>query len=318
MVPPIVVVGSINLDLVCTGKRIPAPGETLTGERFQTFHGGKGANQAVAVARLGHPVSMIGKVGEDDFGIRLRRGLSEAGAGVKGVSVAKGESSGVALISVDAKGQNSITVVAGANGRALPPDLEKNLSLLRSASMILTQLEIPMETVEYLCTLARRLEIPVMLDPAPARPISRKVLRNVAYLTPNETEACALCGLSPLELTPENVAPIAEQLLSRGPSNVVVKMGRRGAYVAGADGTPRMVPAFKVKAVDSTAAGDAFNAGLAVALVRGMSLLDAVRYGSATGAISATRPGAQPSMPSEKEVERLVNSASKASSRRKS
>ena len=305
----IVVVGSINLDLVCSGKRIPAPGETLKGERFETFHGGKGANQAVAAARLGHPVHMIGKVGEDDFGIRLRRGLSEVGVGVKSVSVAKGESSGVALISVDAAGQNSITVVAGANDRVLPTDLEKNLPLLRSAGMILTQLEIPMETVEYLCAIARRFEVPVMLDPAPARSISRKVLRNVTYLTPNETEACALCGLSSVELTPANVAPLAEQLLSRGPSNVVVKMGKRGAYIAAADGTRRMVPAFKVKAVDSTAAGDAFNAGLAVGLVGGMPLAEAARFGAAVGALSATRPGAQPSMPSGREVARFVRTS---------
>ncbi|HEX4006192.1 MAG TPA: ribokinase [Acidobacteriaceae bacterium] len=302
----IVVIGSINLDLVCTGKRIPAPGETLKGDRFQTFHGGKGANQAVAVARLGYPVNMIGKVGNDDFGDRLRRGLRDAGVGVRGVAEAEGVSSGVALITVDASGQNSITVIPGANDRLLPCDLEKNLAQIRSAGMILTQLETPLETVDSLCATARRLGIPVILDPAPARPLPRKILRNVAYLTPNEAETCALCGLAPGDLTPANVASVAEQLLSTGPSNVIVKMGSRGAYIAGADGLRRMVPAFRVKAVDSTAAGDAFNAGLAVGLVRGLSLEEAVRYGAAVGALSATRAGAQASMPSEEEVTRML------------
>ena len=307
----IIVVGSINLDLVCSGKRIPAPGETLKGDKFQTFHGGKGANQAVAVARLGHPVTMIGKVGDDDFGPRLRKGLQEAGVSVRGVSTAKGVSSGVALITVDAKGQNSITVIPGANDQLLPKDLEASLPQLRSAGMILTQLEVPIETVEYLGTLARRFDIPLMLDPAPApaRPIPRKILRNVAWLTPNETETCALCGVAPGELTPLNVASFAELLLNTGPANVIIKMGSRGAYIAAADGLRQLIPAFKVKAVDSTAAGDAFNAGLAVALVRGMSLVEAVRFGSATGALSTTRAGAQTSMPEGREVARLAASS---------
>lgn len=308
MASSIVVVGSINLDLVCSGKRIPAPGETLKGEKFQTFHGGKGANQAFAVARLGNPVHMIGKVGDDDFGRRLRMGLREAGVTVRGVTVAGGVSSGVALITVDGKGQNSITVVPAANDQLLPRDLEACLSQLRSAGMILTQLEIPMETVDYLCTIARRFEIPVMLDPAPARPIPRKVLRNVTYLTPNETETSALCGIAPGELNTTNVATFAGLLLNTGPANVVVKMGSHGAYIAAADGERRMVPSFKVSAVDSTAAGDAFNAGVAVGLVRGMSLVDAVRYGAATGALSTTRAGAQTSMPEGREVTALLES----------
>jgi ribokinase len=306
MPSPIVVVGSINLDLVCTGRRIPGPGETLKGEKFQTFHGGKGANQAVAVARLGYPVNMIGKVGDDDFGERLRRGLRDAHVGIGSVTTATGVSSGIALITVDGAGQNSITIIPGANDGLLPRDLEKSLPQLRSAGMILTQLEIPMETVDYLCATARRFGVPVMLDPAPAQLIPRKVLRNVTYLTPNETETCALCGLAPGDLTPANVASVAELLLGSGPSSVIVKMGSRGAYVAGAERLRRRVPTFKVKAIDSTAAGDAFNAGLAVGLVRGMSLVDAARYGAAVGALSATRPGAQASMPSAREVARLL------------
>lgn len=303
----IVVVGSVNLDLVCVGKKIPAPGETVWGNQFQTFHGGKGANQAVAVGRLGYPVSMVGKVGDDDFGNRLRQGLRSAHVNVRAVSTAKSTASGVALITVDSKGQNSITVIPGANGELRPQDLEKSIPQLRSAGMILTQLEVPMETVEYLCSLAARLKVPLMLDPAPARSIPRKILRCVTYLTPNETETCTLCGIAPDELTPATVAGFAEKLQCEGADNVIIKMGKHGAFIASADGLRKMVPAFRVKAVDSTAAGDAFNGALAVALMRGFTLEDAVRFAAAAGAMSATRAGAQTSMPTEKEVAHMLN-----------
>jgi ribokinase len=302
----IIVVGSVNLDLVCTGKRIPAPGETITGDQFQTFHGGKGANQAVAIGRLGYPVSMVAKVGDDEFGDRLRKGLQAADVDVAAVGTAKGTASGVALITVDAQGQNSITVVPGANGKLVPRDIEKALPRLRSAGMILAQLEIPMDTIEYLSEIAERLQIPLMLDPAPARAISRDVLRRVTYLTPNETEASALCGMPAGDLNPENAGEYAGKLLKSGAANVIIKMGGRGAYVAGADGTRTMVPSFKVRVVDSTAAGDAFNGGLAVALMRGMSLVEAARFAAAVGAVSVTRAGAQPAMPTAREVNRLL------------
>lgn len=303
----IVVVGSVNLDLVCMGKKIPAPGETVWGNQFQTFHGGKGANQAVAVGRLGYPVRMVAKVGDDDFGSRLRQGLRSANVNVRAVSTAKATASGVALITVDNKGQNSITVIPGANGELRPQDLEKSLPHLRSAGMILTQLEVPMETVEYLCSLAVRLKIPLMLDPAPARAIPRRILKCVTYLTPNETETCTLCGIGPNELTPATVGGSAEKLQREGSANVIIKMGKHGAFIASADGLRKMVPAFKVKAVDSTAAGDAFNGALAVALMRGFGLEDAVRFAAAAGAMSATRSGAQASMPTAKEVVHLLN-----------
>lgn len=304
---PIVVVGSINLDLVSIGKRIPAPGETVKGDSFHTFHGGKGANQAVAAARLRYPVSMIGKVGGDDFGKRLQQGLKAEGINVRAVSTAASTASGVAMIAVDAKGQNSITVVPGANDELLPRDLEKCLPQLRSAGIILTQLEIPMESVEYLSTVAQRNNIPFMLDPAPARSIPRTIQRRVTYLTPNETETCVLCGISPAELSPATVARYA-QFLQGGAANVIVKMGRFGAYLAAADGFRKLIPAFKVKAVDSTAAGDAFNAGLAVALMRGNDLAQAVRFAAAVGALSTTRPGAQASMPLGCDVEQFLES----------
>ena len=303
----IAVVGSVNLDLVCRGQRIPAPGETVTGEEFQTFHGGKGANQAVAIGRLGYPVSMVAKVGDDEFGSRLRRGLEQAKVDVGAVATARRTASGVALISVDAQGQNSIIVVPGANGKVLPRDLDKALSRLRSAGIILAQLEIPLETVEHLSVVAERYKVPLMLDPAPARPLSADLLRRVTYLTPNESEAAALCGTAIGDLTPQTAPAYSEKLLKNGAANVIIKMGGHGAYVAGADGTRTLVPGFKVKVIDSTAAGDAFNGGLAVALMRGMNLVEAVRFAAAVGAVSVTRPGAQPAMPTAREVSRLLH-----------
>ncbi len=304
----IVVVGSVNLDLVSTAKRIPAPGETLTGDTFQMFHGGKGANQAVAIGRLGHPVSMIAKVGDDDFGKRLRQGLRDAGVNVRSVGTAAGTASGVALISVDRKGQNSITVIPGANGTLTPQDLDASLPQLRSAGIILTQLETPLETVEHLCEIAQRFQVPLMLDPAPARALSRKILRQVTYLTPNETEACALRGIPYRDLNQAAARECAEDLLAKGPANVIIKMGGRGAFVATRDGLRRMVPSFKVKVVDSTAAGDAFNGGMAVALMRGQPIEEAVRFGAAVAGVAVTRAGAQPAMPSGAEVNRLLQS----------
>jgi ribokinase len=307
----IVVVGSVNLDLVCTGKRIPAPGETVTGDRFQTFHGGKGANQAVAVGRLGYPVRMIAKVGEDEFGSRLRQGLRVAGVNVRAVGTAKGTASGVALITVDGRGQNSITVIPGANAKLLPRDLEKSLPQLRSAGMILTQLEIPMETVEYLCAVAQRFQVPLMLDPAPARAVPAKMLRQVTYLTPNETEICALCGISAGDWKLAAVAEFAQSLQARGAANVLVKLGSHGVYLAGGDGQRQRIPPWKVRVVDSTAAGDAFNGGFAVARMRGMELEEAVRFGAAVGALSVTRAGAQPAMPTTQEVRSFLGATQK-------
>ena len=306
---PIVVVGSINLDLVSKGKKIPAPGETVRGESFNTFHGGKGANQAVAVARLGHPVAMIGKVGDDEFGPRLRDRLSAEGVDVSHVGVACAISSGVALISVDEAGQNSITVVPGANDTLTPADLDAASDLLRSAGMILTQLEIPIETVEHLCALAGEFGVPVKLDPAPARPLPRKILGQVAYLTPNETETATLCAIADGDLDESKAGKCAAQLKKAGAGNVIIKMGARGALVLAADGAQTVVPGFKVPVVDSTAAGDAFNGALATALSSGLSLPRACRYASAAGAVSVTRAGAQPAMPSASQVERLLAGA---------
>ena len=301
----VVVVGSVNLDLVCSAERIPRAGETISGSRFEIFHGGKGANQAVAIARLGYPVSLVAKVGDDEFGQRLQQGLKASGVNIKAVSVAGRTSSGVAFISTDGQGQNSIVVIPGANGKLLPKDLEKAVPLLRSAGMILTQLEIPLDTVECLAALACRFGVPLMLDPAPARELSTRLLSQVTFLTPNETETAILCGVQSEELNPATTPGFARSLVRRGAHNVIIKMSSRGAYVA-ASTVEDFLPAFKVKAVDSTAAGDAFNGGLAVALMRGQDLLGAARFASAVAALSVTRMGAQPSMPTARDVDRFL------------
>src|SRR5277367_3080657 len=305
---PIVVVGSINLDLVATADHVPLPGETLTGNSFNTFHGGKGANQAVGVGRLGYPVSMVGMVGNDAFGLELRASLRKSKVDVKAVKTVKG-SSGVALINIGRDGQNNIVVVPGANGKLLPKDISAHSALLRKAGLILTQLEIPLITLETLAVFAHRNKIPLMLDPAPARELPAGVLQATAWITPNESETRVLCGLGAHDpVTPETAARCADLLIARGPKNVVIKMGSQGAFLAAADGTREMIPSFAVKAVDSTAAGDAFNAGLAVNLLRGKTARDAARYATAVAAISVTRNGAQPSMPSAREVERFLKS----------
>ena len=308
-IKPIVVVGSVNLDLVCICQRMPSPGETVSGDTFHMFEGGKGANQAVAVARLGYPVSIVAKVGEDEFGPRLRTALKAAGVGVEAVSVAKGISSGVATIAADRLGQNSIIVVPGANGQLLPADLENAIPMLQSAGMILTQLEIPFETVEYLAGLATRFHVPLMLDPSPARTLQERFLRSITYLTPNETEANSLCGSDGPAIDPSHARAIARKLLANGPSHIIIKMGKQGSYLAGQDNQGLFVPAFNVCAVDSTAAGDAFNGGLAVALMQGKSLADAARFASALAALSVERKGAQPSLPTAAEVSSFLEDA---------
>lgn len=311
MSKPIVVVGSINLDLVVRVERIPALGETLTGTSFQTFFGGKGANQAVGVARLGHTVNMVGRVGSDDFGEQLRRGLREAGVRTGAVKRTRGVSSGVALISVASQGRNTIVVIPGANGRLTPRDLENELPRLSSAAMILAQLEVPLNVVTFLADFASSRQIPFILDPAPARKLPASLLKKATWLTPNETETCTLCRATGGAPTPQNADRYAAQLLKKGPQNVVIKLGTRGAFWASAEGARSFVPAFRVRAVDSTAAGDAFNAGLAVALVRGKDSLNAVRYACAVAAVSVTRIGAQPSMPTSEEVAKYLASANR-------
>jgi ribokinase len=305
----VVVIGSVNLDLVAGVPHIPRPGETVTGGSLERFHGGKGANQAVSVARLGYPVRMIAKVGDDENGELLRRGLRDAGVDVHGVTPSPQTPSGAALIFTDPAGQNSIVVVAGANARLLPVDLAKFENLITSAGIILLQLEVPLETVIYVAEMGYRKNIPVMLDPAPARELPPKLLLQLAWLTPNEVEAGALCGNPGQALPPAQVPQCAEELLSRGPRHVIIKLGAQGAYLAARDGLRQHIPACSVRAVDTTAAGDAFNGALAVGLLQGKSPAEAAAFASAVAALSVTRKGAQPSMPTAGEVEKFLKKA---------
>lgn len=303
MKKPIIVVGSINLDLVVGTDRIPKVGETVAGKTFNTFFGGKGANQAVAAAKLGYPVAMIGSVGSDSFGEQLRKGLNDAGVDTSGVNVVDGPS-GVALITTDAHGANSIVVVPGVNEFVEPALLHEMTPSFEGAGMILTQLEIPLDTVEYLAEFAERNNIPIMLDPAPVRDLPSSLLRRLSWITPNETEIQKI--LKREIVSDADYDEAAESLLSCGARNVLLKMGSRGALVAQQDGSKEIVPAYSVNAVDTTAAGDAFNAGFAVGLMMGMEVVESARFASAVAAISVTRPGAQPSMPDLQEVEQFI------------
>jgi ribokinase len=297
---PIVVVGSINLDLVAGADHIPQVGETITGKSFNTFFGGKGANQAVAAAKLGYPVSMVGNVGNDSFGSQLRKGLSEVGVDTTHVSTVE-NSSGTALITIGSGGENSIVVVPGANGDLTPKALEKAAPVLERAGFILAQLEIPLETVEYLSEFAERHSVPFILDPAPARELPKTLLRRITWITPNETETQQL-----LRNHEQNPSDAADELLALGVQNVLLKLGSRGCLIARPSNAKEMIPAFAVEAVDTTAAGDAFNAGFAVGLLRGYSPHRSATFASAVAAISVTRAGAQPSMPSADEVEQFL------------
>lgn len=309
---PIVVVGSINTDLVTVTKRIPAVGETVTGTDFQIHPGGKGANQAVAVARLGYPVQLIGRLGNDAFGAQLRTHLEKAGVDIAGVATSEG-TSGVAVIVVSSKGENSIVVTPGANAKVTPQDLETNIEMIRQAGIVLAQLEIPLETIEHLSLICAREGVPLMLDPAPARELPSDVFKHIEWFTPNQTEAAFFAGgerEGADKLVPSEMAKL---LLSKGNRSVVLKIGPEGAYLASQDGLAEMLPAFPVKVVDTTAAGDAFNGGFATALMLGKSPRESARFASAVAALSVTRRGAQPSMPTMAETEALLeNEVAKA------
>ena len=306
MIKRLVVVGSINLDLVSAAPRIPLPGETLIGASFASFPGGKGANQAFADARLGTQVSMIGKLGNDSFGAELRANLESACVCTAAVEV-EATSSGIAQIITAANGENVIVVIPGANALVSPSYVEKHLDVIRGASIVLTQLETPLETVEFLASITRKEGIPLVLDPAPAQPLSTSLLERVDWLTPNESETCSLLGLKSQDLPENELAEIAETLLQRGPRNVLLKLGQRGCFLALADGRRISLPAYQVRAIDSTAAGDAFNGAFASALLEGHDSVRSASWASAVAGISVTRRGAQPSMPTRAEVQAFLS-----------
>lgn len=297
--PQVVVVGSLNMDLVARSPRLPAPGETVMGETFATIPGGKGANQAVAAARLGAATAMIGCVGDDDLGRRLLAGLDADRIDRAEVRVVAGISSGVAFIVVDDDGRNGIVVVPGANAQLAPEDLARAEPLLAAAKVVALQLETPLATVEDAARRARALGKAVILNPAPARPLPRALVACADFLVPNEHEAALLTG-RPVDSI-EGAVAAGEALRAQGARTVLVTLGERGVVAVG-DGRPEHFPAQPVRAVDTTAAGDTFIGGLAAAIARGEGLAGAVAYAQAAAAISVTRPGAQPSIPTEAEV----------------
>jgi ribokinase len=299
---PIVVVGSINADLVTNAEHIPAAGETVHGSGFQIHPGGKGANQAVAVARLGYPVQMIGKIGTDALGQQLWSHLEGAGVNLEGVERVEGPS-GTAVIIVGPGGENCIVVTPGANAQVTPECVDRNIGIIRKAGLVLTQLEIPLETVEHLAEICFRESVPLILDPAPARTLPQRLLQQVRWFTPNETEASFYMNGSFNDSAP---SAIARSLLGQGPAGVILKMGARGAYLA-VDGTEQQLSAMPVNAVDTTAAGDALNGAFAVGLMSGRSAAESVRFAVAAASFSVTRHGAQASMPTLQEVIRALD-----------
>ncbi|MDD2034266.1 ribokinase [Pseudomonas sp. 39167] len=296
----VVVVGSLNMDLVTRAPRLPRGGETLIGESFCTIPGGKGANQAVAAARLGAKVSMVGCVGSDAYGQQLRGALLAEGIDCQSVSVVAG-SSGVALIVVDDNSQNAIVIVAGANGVLTPDVLDRFDEVLRGADVIICQLEVPDATVGHALKRGRELGKTVILNPAPAsRPLPADWYACIDYLIPNESEAAVLSGLAVDSLEAAEAA--ATQLLAAGAGKVIVTLGAQGLMFANGASFQHF-PAPLVKAVDTTAAGDTFVGGFAAALADGKSEVEAIRFGQVAAALSVTRAGAQPSIPTLLEVQ---------------
>ena len=301
--PAVVVLGGINMDLVTYSQRFPEPGETVAGERFLTYAGGKGANQAVAAARMGARTCMVGRVGDDIFGPQLLDGLRAVGVDVSGVAVAEGETSGIAVIAIDGSAQNRIVQVLGANATCGPDQVAAVAAALDDAQVLMLQLEAPPEVSLAAAKIAHEAGKAVILDPGPVRSLPEEFYGLCSVITPNETEAEALVGF-PVD-GPDAAARAAKALLSRGVGAAVVKLGAQGAYFASPEARG-LQPPFPVTAVDTVAAGDAFNGALAVCLAEGTALPDAVRVACAAGALAVTTTGAQDSMPTREAVMALL------------
>ncbi|MFO0973910.1 MAG: ribokinase [Phycisphaerae bacterium] len=299
----VVVIGSVNIDLVVRAARIPAAGETILGRDLMTFPGGKGANQAVAAARLGARTALVGRVGDDPYGGRLLASLQAAGVNTRHVTVTEGVPSGTALICVDALGENAICVAGGANMRVTPADIDRAAPLIRSAKVCLLQLELPIETVLHALQVCRAAEVETILDPAPCPEEPVAGLFHVAVLSPNQHEAERLTGER--FGNHAEVKLLAATLAARGPAAVVVKLGERGAVYFDGEQLEHL-PAHRITPVDTTAAGDAFTAALGVARAAGEPLAAATRFANAAGAVTCLKQGAQPALPTRPEVERMM------------
>lgn len=299
----IIVVGSLNMDLVVKAPRLPSPGETVYGDSFSTFPGGKGGNQAVAASKLGSRVAMVGKIGNDAFGQQLIASLAEAGVDTDSVITDGEVPTGTALIEVDSTGQNRIIVVAGANAYLSPDDIDKASDFWAGAQVLMLQQEIPQETVVYAARQAKSMGLTVILDPAPARLLAPELTSLVDIITPNEHEAESLVGQPCGD--PKRALEAASRLRKLGFPIAIIKLGGQGAVVAWDQGC-QWAKGYAVEVVDTTAAGDAFAGGLATALTGGLDIVSALSFANATGALSTTRPGAQTSMPTRKEVEAFL------------
>lgn len=301
----IAVFGSINLDIIAYGVRLPRPGETIHGTSYRLGLGGKGANQAAAVARLGSGTVMIGRTGDDAFAATALDELAAYGVDIGLVLRDASSATGIALIGVDAKGENAITVISGANHGVGPADVERARATLSQAKVLLLQLEVPLVASLAAAQIVRAAGGLVILDPAPApaEGLTREALAAADLVTPNESETAALLGWTPR--TPDDGLGAARELRAKGARTAIVKLGAMGCAVSSPDGDFR-VPAFQVTAIDTVAAGDCFNGGLAHALALGLPLAEAVRFAAACGALATTKPGAAAAAPTAQEVTRLL------------
>ncbi|WP_288788803.1 ribokinase [uncultured Enterobacter sp.] len=300
----LVVLGSINADHILNLETFPTPGETVTGNQYQVAFGGKGANQAVAAGRSGANIAFIACTGDDDTGERVRNQLASDNIDTAPVSVVEGESTGVALIFVNAEGENVIGIHAGANAALTTDRVEAQRGIIAGAEALLMQLESPVESVLAAAKIAHENHTTVVLNPAPARVLSDELLALVDIITPNETEAEKLTGIR-VE-NDDDAARAARALHEKGIGTVIITLGSRGVW-ASVNGEGRRVPGFKVKAIDTIAAGDTFNGALVTALLEGKAMDDAIRFAHAAAAIAVTRKGAQPSVPWRKEIDEFLS-----------
>ena len=299
----ILVLGSLNMDLVVKAMRAPDAGETLHGQSFQTIPGGKGANQAAAAAKLGGSVAMVGRVGADGFGETLKAALNDVGVDTSAVLVDENHPTGIAMIVVDDTGENRILIVAGANGQVSRLDIDAMRPALKQAKILVTQMEVPLDAVEYALDAASAQGTPIVLNLAPASPLSDETLRKIDYLIVNESEASLLSNIPVIDTDSAKAACSA--LFARGSRTVIVTLGAHGALLATPEGFIT-IPAHQVNVVDTTAAGDAFTAGFVVALLETDDLAKSVEYANTVGALTVTKFGAQASLPTKLDVENFL------------